>query len=229
MAKKRRPIVMNSYKKPSRTRSIVRKAVLITAILAFIEVIILLVIHYRKPGDAAVSQKEEPQQTPPETKETPKPLARAAHVKDDPKPAQNNTLQRVKPATVAESPVKKVLKDTARLPAIKDKLVPKIAANKVVKDSAVAIDKSTAQPVTDDEMFNILNQIRLEKVQSNTSSNCVQVRIVNSSNAGNGSKIANYLRKNGYVISGREVVQGNQKGIEVKGGGPCIKLTIGTL
>jgi hypothetical protein len=69
----------------------------------------------------------------------------------------------------------------------------------------------------------------MERLKANNTAKCISIQIVNSTNAENGSMIATYLRKNGYIISGREVVQGSQKGIHINAEGPCLTLAIGSL
>jgi hypothetical protein len=111
---------------------------------------------------------------------------------------------------------------------------PKVADTRKAKDTTLMRKPglaTAAKPNTlsDEKMAEILNEVKLAQQNSNTTTKCVSVKIVNSSNAENGFKIANYLRKNGYIISGREVIGGSQKGIQITTAGPCLKLTIGTM
>lgn len=225
-AKKHRPIVMNRNKRPGRTYKILKKAILITAVLAIIEIIILVVIHFTKANKAVVKTEEKPKEMP---REMPKEEAKVAAT-DTPKMAVVKP-----PEVIAKNKQKDSVpkKDTIQIirPAV-EKRKPK--AVKPVKDTAAAEAESlseikVARKVSSDDMFRILNDIRMEKLQANNPAKCISIQIINSSNAENGSTIANYLRKNGYVISGREVISGNQDGVRINAEGPCIKLSIGNL
>ncbi|MCW3109438.1 MAG: hypothetical protein JWQ09_3944 [Segetibacter sp.] len=224
-SKKHRPIVMNRNKRPGRTYKILKKAILITALLAFIEIIILVVIHFKNANKAVVKTQVKPKEMPKvAVSDTPKVAAvipSEVMSKNEQKDtvAKKDTTEIIKPpAEVIKPPVekappkpKKPVKDTSVIPATMPKEV-KIAKN-----------------VSSEEMFQILNDIRLEKSQANNPAKCISIQIIDNSNAENGFRIANYLRKNGYVISGREVIQGSQKGIQINATGPCIKLTVGDL
>ena len=104
----------------------------------------------------------------------------------------------------------------------------------VVKDTIKAIrDTSKVKPVekelTQLKMQSILENVRTQKIKFNITSNCIQIRKTNSSNVKNAFKIAEYLKKNGFIIGGRLTVDGNVQGVKVKMDANCIELTIGTL
>lgn len=225
-SKKHRPIVMNRNKKPGRTFTILKKVLSITAILAFIEIIILVVIHFKNTNRVVVNIEEKPKEIP---KEIPKQIPAEALIDtgkvvavDLPKAiAENNH-----PDSTAEKDTVEIRKPVA--------IQPVTAKKNVLKDTAVIHEAKpkeieTVTQVSEEKMVQILNELRMEKMQANNPAKCVTIQIVNNSNAENGYKIANYLRQNGYVISGREVVRGTQKGIQIDAAGPCIKLAIGSL
>ena len=104
----------------------------------------------------------------------------------------------------------------------------------VVKYTIKAIrDTSKVKPVekelTQLKMQSILENVRTQKIKFNITSNCIQIRKTNSSNVKNAFKIAEYLKKNGFIIGGRLTVDGNVQGVKVKMDANCIELTIGTL
>jgi hypothetical protein len=212
--KKHRPIVMNRNKTPGRTAMIFKKALIITAILAFVEVVILVVLHFKKTDKPVVKTQEKPKEIARQpAKDTSKVVV--SHL-PEPIPvkelvAQKDTTEIIKPLAKKTQPVVQKLKDSAVVKVTKPK------------------ESKSVKPVSEERMFEILNEVRMVKMQANNPAKCVSIRIVSSTNAENGSRIANYLRKNGYVISGREVVAGTQKGIQVDASGPCIKLAIGAL
>lgn len=218
---------MNRNKTPGRTYTILKRVILITALLAFIEVIVLVVIHYKNSNKATAKKPEQAKEMPTAAaSDTPKaaPVVQPKGIAEN-KPkdtiTKKDTVQIITPAAekpVTEKPVvakapaeRKILRDTTALPPAKPKEI------------------KVAKKVSSEQMFEILNEVRMEKLKVNNTAKCISIQIVNSANEENGSMIANYLRKNGYIISGREVIQGSQKGIEVNAEGPCVKLTIGTL
>ena len=229
---KHRPIVMNRNKKPGRTAKIVRRALVITAILAFIEIIILVVIHYKDTGNALVKTKDKPaefeltkQQDIQQKKTT-----IGQGVKSN---TSSVVLQPTKVLPENRSLASTTKKDTNYLKQnVAEQMI--TGSEKHLQDTAILPGShrreiETVKKISDSEMFQILNDVRIEKMQANNWTKCVTIKIVNNSNAKNGSKIANYLRKNGYSISGREVINGTLRGIQINATGACIQLTIGTL
>lgn len=221
-AKKHRPIVMNRNKRPGRTTSIIRKAILITAFLALVEVIILVVLHFKNAAEKPVVKVEEKQKQAQSSTSGKTAEKNAAGLRDV-------TGSKTVPAAQADPPLKKDNVQIVKPEAAKtQQLVQKGPEDTVTKP--IAKPKEVKQhKVSDDKMFEILNQVKLEKLQANNTAKCVTIQIINSTNAENGFRIANYLRKNGYVISGREVVSGTQRGIQIDASGPCVKLAVGDL
>lgn len=216
-SKKYRPIVMNRNKRPGKTYTIIKRAILITAILACIEVIILVVIHFRNKNKPVANTRKNVQEVAKVVRDSLKPTVVneskvIAENKQKPADTMKKTNEPIKPvAEKPEIPVQKDVEDTPDIQAIKPKEV------KVVRT------------VSNEKMFQILNEVRLKKMVANNPSKCVSIQIINSDNAENGSRIATYFRNNGYVISGREVISGSQKGIQIDATGSCISLAIGSL
>ncbi len=78
-------------------------------------------------------------------------------------------------------------------------------------------------------MVNILRSVNNKKRQAHNRSNCVQIRKTTTSNVANAYDLAGYLKSKGYIISGRTTVSGNVKGISINASGACLSVTIGSL
>jgi hypothetical protein len=78
-------------------------------------------------------------------------------------------------------------------------------------------------------MTQLLGDINAKKLKANNPTKCIQIRKTKASNIDNGFEIATFLKQHGFVISGREVVSTNTKGILIDATASCIKLTIGSL
>lgn len=78
-------------------------------------------------------------------------------------------------------------------------------------------------------MANILRAVNNKKRLANIRSNCVQIRKTTTSNVANAFDLAGYLKSKGYIISGRTTVSGNVKGISINANGNCLSVTIGDL
>jgi hypothetical protein len=214
-SRKYRPIVMNRNKKPAKTYTILKKVLLVTAILAFIEVVILVVIHF-KNGSKETSKAGD------KTDEITNQVAK------DTFSVSNKKLGKV----VAES-------KPSQTGAKKDNIDKRKMNAENIQSAAKGSDSDSSdlsfgttkkvEEVSEEKMVEILNEIRHEKTDDSNVARCVTIKIVNRSNARNGNKIARFLMKNGLIISGREVVKGTQNGIKIISTGPCVQLSIGAL
>ncbi len=217
---------MNRNKRPVKRYSAIKTILSVIAIVAFVAIIMLVVHHFNnapKSRMIAVQKGKEAPAGEPDAKvkevikDTVEPVAEdgsKTQIKTTPEQiAANDTGKTIKTVVQKNKPIVKAkrLEDTLSI------------------QSLTFEETEKAERVSDEQMAQILNDINTEKAQLSTASKCVTVRIVNSRNADNGFKIANYLRRNGFVISGREVVKGTQKGIQIDAAGPCIKLVIGNL
>lgn len=200
----------------------IKKAVLVTLILAFIEVVIIYLVMYKKQEKkpiATTSKISAPKiQTKPTILDTIKPT-----VADTTSFLKKDTLLVVKP-TIVDTPKAMVTtkKDTIALlqSTLKPTLQPTTDTIKILP---------VAKQLSASKMQAIMNNIRKQKTKLNISSNCVQVRKTSTSNVTNAFKIAEYLKKNGFIIGGRLTVGGNVKGFKVNMNQSCIELTIGTM
>ena len=75
----------------------------------------------------------------------------------------------------------------------------------------------------------ILQEIRKENKKYRINHNCVQVRKASNSNAVNAFSIAEFLKSKGYIITGRMVIPLKQNGIKITKKSGCIELTIGKI
>lgn len=78
------------------------------------------------------------------------------------------------------------------------------------------------------QMDDILNSIMNEKAKRNAKTNCIQIFKTSISNVA-GFNIADFLQGKGFIIAGRRILPGQQKGIKVDASGSCISLIIGSL
>ena len=129
--------------------------------------------------------------------------------------------QMEQPAQVNTPPVavQQQVKDT-QLPAKKEEPV----APPVVRETAPAKTQWTEE--RREEVLQKLNSYRdgLER-----DVHCVKVRQTANSNVADGFSIAGYLKQHGFIITGRETINKQVRGIEVTGSGDCLAVTIGIL
>jgi hypothetical protein len=252
--------------KPRSLSKIIKAAVLITAILAVIEIVIIYFMmgHDKSAKKVVVAKKTEEVSKPINTepvKDTVKPIPAAQITKVEQQVqqpvvqqpvVQQPAIQQAPPqqtlkqeAPKAEAPKPKATVDTVKkvVPVKKAELTRKPA--ELPKKQPVEIAKATEKkdkPVTPEtkvapkskqlseaEMGDILSRVNAEKARVNSRANCVQVLKTSSGNVENWLEVVNYLKSHGFVISGREVVSGNVKGVHINASGSCIKLTIGVL
>ena len=227
---------MNRNKKPVRTYKILKRVIFITLLLALIEVVVLVVLHFKndiksianiKKGKIEVRKIKEPVLA-----KTQKKIIEqiAVPIKDTQKIALSQPLPS---STVADNKPKDTI--PKKTPPVVAKLLVEPTKPLIIKAAKDTLVKTAAketlisEPVSSEKMVQILNDVRGETQQVNNFTKCISIQIVDNSNVENASVIANYLRRNGYIISGREIVPGSRKGIQINAEGPCIKLTIGTL
>jgi hypothetical protein len=247
--------------KPRSLSKIIKAAVLITAILAVIEIVIIYFMMGDKKIDkkVVVAKKTEevskPITTEPVTDSVkPRPAAQITKVEQPVQqpliqqpPAPQAAIQQTpkQEAPKAEVSKPKVSADTIKKAAPLKKPEPTRKPAEQPKKQLVEVVKATAKkdkPVTpekkvapkskqlsEEEMGGILSRVNAEKARVNSKANCVQVLKTSSGNVENWLEVVNYLKSHGFVISGREVVPGNVKGIHINASGSCVKLTIGVL
>jgi hypothetical protein len=254
--------------KPRSLSKIIKAAVLITAILAVIEIVIIYFMMGDKKTDkkVVVAKKTEevskPITTEPVTDTVkPRPAPQITKVEQQVQqpliqqpPPPHPTIQQTpkqeapkaevsKPKVTADTikkaaPVKKP--EPARKPAEQQKKQPvEVVKARAKKDKPPTPEKKPATPekkvapkskqLSEEEMGGILSRVNAEKARVNSKANCVQVLKTSSGNVENWLEVVNYLKSHGFVISGREVVPGNVKGIHINASGSCVKLTIGVL
>jgi hypothetical protein len=247
--------------KPRSLSKIIKAAVLITAILAVIEIVIIYFMmgHDKSAKKVVVAKKTEEVSKPINTepvKDTVKPIPAAQITKVEQQVqqpvVQQPAIQQAPPqqtqkqeAPKAEAPKPKATVDTVkkvapvkkaeltRKPAELPKKQPvEIAKAPEKKDKPVTPETKVApksKQLSEAEMGEILSRVNAEKARVNSRANCVQVLKTSSGNVENWLEVVNYLKSHGFVISGREVVSGNVKGVHINASGSCIKLTIGVL
>ena len=217
---------MANYQKFSFKRFI-KRAVLITLLLALVEVFIIFFFMAGKNEssfDFLTKTKKEPQSDNIDR------LREADQVVK-------------KTATYTVAPKDSLVRnDTALInPPNKEKAKTEIPVEAVIPTNQTPIisptDSLPSKPVnavqtkllTRANMISIVNRIKAEKRRTNNTYNCVQVKKTATSNVTNAFKIAEYLKSKGFTIAGRMIVSGHQDGINVNAGNGCISVTIGSL
>lgn len=135
-----------------------------------------------------------------------------AEVKADPKP-KDNAINMA--ASQKKNEIKTIIAK-ATAPAAKSKALPIPDLTKIKRQ------------LTRADMNSVLRNISSEKARLNNKSNCVQIRKTVTSNVENAFKLAEFLSRSGYIISGRETVSGTIDKIKIDAGEGCIKVTVGT-
>lgn len=90
-------------------------------------------------------------------------------------------------------------------------------------------NEKRGRQLSNQELNLILESIKSERSKNNYNTNCITVRKTKVSNIVSDLPITTFLQKNGFVISGRELVSENFKGYRVEFNGVCMKLIIGEL
>lgn len=81
--------------------------------------------------------------------------------------------------------------------------------------------------LSENEIKEISKALNIEKNKRNNLMNCVKIQKTSSSNVLNWEAVSAFLRKTGFIISGRETVNTVVKGVQIENSGQCLTLTIG--
>ena len=201
----------------------IKNAVLVTIILAVVEVVVIYFVmnkkHVKKQVAATTIITEPKIQTAPIILDT---IISAL--------ADTNT--HYQPPDTKATPNPTII-DTPKIivPVKKDTIATQPTVTSLVTKTSVDTAKilPEAKLLSAGKMKSIMESIKKQKSKLNISSNCIQIRKTNASNVTNAFKIAEYLKKNGFIIGGRLTVGGNVKGYKVNMNESCIELTIGTM
>lgn len=189
-------------------------AVIVTLVVAAIE--IPIIYFFARPTKPATANVEETIQAPPPEQENTivtAPPAVEKQVQVQPKQSTSKPKDTTAPPLVI-APIKPAQADTKK--AVVPRITPPIA------------DPIAKVEWTETLRQQVLNQLNAHKEALGGNTRCVKIRQTSSSNVNNGFKIAEYLKQNGYFISGRETVSGKVKGALVSNNGGCLVVTIGT-
>ncbi len=202
-------------------RTFIKRAAFITLILASLEVLVFVFLSSNNKNNVSTNGKRnisKNQQALPSTPEIDKTLVR-------------DTSQIITPAnaTLATDSLQNI--DTVQS-LIKDISAYSDSTNKLQNENVN--EQKSAQvllPIhlSNEKMLQVIKKIGAEKKRTVNQLNCVQIRKTSNSNVTNAFKIAELLKSRGYIISGRIVIPGNQKGIKITTQSGCIQLTIGKL
>jgi type IV secretory pathway VirB10-like protein len=222
------PLNMNE-KKHFSVSKFLKRAAIVTLILAAIE-IPFIYFYFNKNEQPAEKAEVVSSQTEPHTEQTLikdlQPPTERIVVTDSQvnvTPIDTVKVQAIvsEPMVKKETPVEKKL-DTIKPQAKKEV----ISEKKLVSEKAVATEKID---LSVEVMNKAVERLNAQREKAGHVSKCVKIRQTASSNVNNGFKIAEQLRANGYIISGRETIQGVVKGITVQANKDCMVVTVGSL
>ena len=208
-------------------KKVVKWVIIITVIMAAIE--IPFVYFYFKKEDKKVAVQPKPKEPIEEKNEV---IVNQPSLETPPTiVAQDLSKQEVEPKKITT-----VSKDTAvQKPAPFEVKEQKIIVPAPVVKKPDTLPSSTLKPVvekktlTSAQMQDVVDRLNSKRSESGSKMKCVKIRQTASSNVSNGFKIADVLKSNGYIISGRETVSSKVKGILVSGGSDCLLVTVGSL
>ena len=208
-------------------QKVVKWVIVITIIIAVVE-IPFVYFYFKKEDNKTVVQQETVQtieeknipgnhQTSPET---PQNIIAENLSKPIVEPIKMATISIDTPKQKAALVVVKEREKTKPAPSVK-KL--DTARNFTTKPLVVKKTLSSTQ------MQEVVDQLNAKRAQSGSKMKCVKIRQTAGSNVINGFEIAGVLKSNGYIISGRETVNGIVSGILVSEGSECLLVTVGSL
>jgi curved DNA-binding protein CbpA len=87
--------------------------------------------------------------------------------------------------------------------------------------------KNSWREFTYQELLDILQTVNAQKLKNNFTTNCITIKKTKNSKVDTSFKVATFLQKHGFIISGRETVSANLKGYDVTFNGVCLNLIIG--
>lgn len=206
---------MNRRNKKFSVGKFLKWVLIITLVIAAIEIpIIYFFARPDKPAAATVAVSGEEKVI---EQNAPANVSPAAEMPVQAQPIQNSPIEKdtiIEPPVVEKVPEPKAKPDTKKV-AMPD--IPKLKPERVEKAEW-----------TDATRQQVLSQLNARRDALGGKTKCVKIRQTATSNVSNGFKIAEYLKQNGYFISGRETVSRKVKGAEVSTAGECLVVTIGT-
>ena len=204
---------MRSNKQQFSWAKLIKRVVVVTLVLALIEVIIIYFIMSDK--------KEEPVSKQATQIKTEQP----AEIKNDSIVA---TLPPAQPTPAITEEAKPIETET---PVTTTDTIAKVLPPEKKKEEPVKkpplVEKVVEKNLSQQEMTNIVDKVNAAKGSKDTK--CIQIRKSKNSNVKNAFDVGNYLKAKGYIISGREITSSNNNGVVVDASGACIKLTIGKM
>ncbi|MDB5192841.1 MAG: hypothetical protein JWQ96_2404 [Segetibacter sp.] len=214
---------MNKKPQQFNLSRLIKRAILVTLVLALIEVVIIYFIMSNEKKDAGISNVEQKQ------------AQKQQAVIEDPRKRTPNVATAETPIATIEVP--KPVPVEAAAPVIITDSVAKVVVPEKKKEEAKKVEvKKTPPPSLEkvveitlgqQEFGDILDKVNAAKGSKDTK--CIQIRKSKNSNVKNAFDVGNYLKTKGYVISGREITSTSSTGLSVDAKGACIKLTIGKM
>lgn len=231
-SRKRRPIVMRRDRKPPKFAFFFKKVVLIIAIVG---AAYLFIVFFMSNKEAIKERFLS------FSKETSKPTRKISSSELPSGDSKENKKERSRDSAIVIKPESAKLEmnnnlEISALVEANESYAEVMSVSKSIP-SKQPIEKKGARrdtiqllrQISLQEMEEVFNDIRLKKIKANNTTNCIHLQMANNSNVENMVEITNYLRNNGYVIAGREVIAGEHKGIQIDATGTCIYLVIGKI
>jgi hypothetical protein len=208
-------------------KAFAQRALMVTAIIALVEIPVVYFYASSKNKPVSSSSAAAKEEKPAEVKQDAPQSPVVANA-----PASITSLDTV---TVAVTqPMKQpinapITRDTSTIVVSKkrtDATTRNLVVNKI--DTAQVLQPTARQLLTDDRMTQIADALDARRLGANMTAKCVKIRKARTSNVTNPFAIADYLRKKGYIISGREDVSQTQQGFGIATNGDCLVVTIGS-
>lgn len=222
---------MSKYKtrrqqRQSRIRNTIRRVLLITGVLACISIAAFIYVKV-KNREPVVNTPDPKTKNIAESKNDSAKLQPEESVAVKEKVAETDTVDaaKIEPSATA--------KDSSAKEQIPEKTAEK--NNRKITDTARSVaaagdtEKQETIKITRQQMMDIVQDVLSQKASTNNRSNCVTIRKTSKSNVENVFEIADLLKHNGFVISGRQTITGSIEGTQIDAEGSCIILTIGNL
>lgn len=192
-------------------RKFFKRAIVITSLLAFIEVLIFTFLYYKQNNTPFFSTTSE-----------------SSFIKSTDFPTQKHSGDLKNNET--ENNIGNSVTDTIH---IKDStgnqstLSTTTQESKIIDSTENTDNKLKLLSAANVQM--ILKKIRAQKRGSRQFNNCIQIRKSSNCNISNAFKIATLLQTKGYIITGRLTYPEPYYGISVTANSGCLQLTIGKI
>lgn len=102
-------------------------------------------------------------------------------------------------------------------------------ADTTVKHIAKPVVKAPLKQLSSADMQQVLDKVNAERTRNGITAKCVQLRKAKNCNVNNAFKAAAFLQNYGFTIAGRFSTPTTQTGIDAYAEGDCVVVTIGSM